>query len=241
MNIINTVAPISLDNLKIYFAEKNSLFLIDYKNSSLKGKKLLTYLGNLNVPCDINFEGNSTEEIWEIIAEYLNTTSLIDVPILENIVIQLLLEKKGILANNNKELIQRNETILDDWILKLEGLTLYNMYIVADNCFGDFINEFESDDTTDLKGINFVSLLKRENFYSFYEKMSHEKPKFYTHLFKEYIYKGKNMYEYWANKNNPMFLLTFGIASGVADSKQHIEAKIKFLEELSSMEKIKTE
>ena len=150
-------------------------------------------------------------------------------------------EKKNIFLEKNKELIEKNNVILNEWILKLESLPLYNMYTIGNNCFSDFINEFETVDTLELKGINFVNLLKYEEFYTFYEKISEIKPKFYTHLFKEYIYKGKNLYAYWANENNPMFLLTYGIASGVAKPEQHIEAKIKALEEISSYETIKTE
>jgi len=28
------------------------------------------------------------------------------------------------------------------------------------------------------------------------------------------MFKGNNLFSYWANENNPMFLLTWGIASG---------------------------
>ena len=42
MNFIKTTAPISIDNLKKYFVDKDTFFLIDYKNSALNGSKLLT-------------------------------------------------------------------------------------------------------------------------------------------------------------------------------------------------------
>ena len=53
MNIIETIVPISIDNLKKYFTDKNTSFIIDYNNSSLKGNKFLTYISNLDVPCDV--------------------------------------------------------------------------------------------------------------------------------------------------------------------------------------------
>jgi hypothetical protein len=39
------------------------------------------------------------------------------------------------------------------------------------------------------------------------------------------MFKGKNLYSYWANINNPMFLLTFGIGSGDVTTEQYVEAR----------------
>ena len=46
MNTIETIIPISMDNLKKYFVDKETFYSIDYENSELKGKKMLTYLSN---------------------------------------------------------------------------------------------------------------------------------------------------------------------------------------------------
>ena len=45
--IIETKAPIAIDDLKKHFTDKDVSFLIDYKTSDLKGEKLLTYLNLL--------------------------------------------------------------------------------------------------------------------------------------------------------------------------------------------------
>ena len=29
------------------------------------------------------------------------------------------------------------------------------------------------------------------------------------------MFKGKNLYEYWATENNPLFLISFGISEGL--------------------------
>jgi hypothetical protein len=39
------------------------------------------------------------------------------------------------------------------------------------------------------------------------------------------MFKGKNMYSFWANQNNPLFLLTFAIGSGEVTTDQYINAK----------------
>ena len=35
------------------------------------------------------------------------------------------------------------------------------------------------------------------------------------------MFKGQNLYSYWANENNPMFLLTWGIANGIVTKEQY--------------------
>jgi len=65
-NIVETTAPIAIEDLKKYFADKETFYLINYKDSELKGEKLLTYLSNLDVPADIKF--STLEEIAEMIA-----------------------------------------------------------------------------------------------------------------------------------------------------------------------------
>ena len=74
---------------------------------------------------------------------------------------------------------------------------------------------FPEDGTEELTGINFLSLLKYEPFYIYYSKIKQSNLKFYTKYFNEYMFKGKNLYEYWATENNPLFLISFGISEGL--------------------------
>jgi hypothetical protein len=182
MKIIETIVPISIENLKIYFNNKETFYLIDCKNSELKGNKLLTYLSNLDLPSDVK------DPDLELVKDYLNSSSLVNINSLENIVIDILLEYKGILS-------------------------VFNMYIVKLEEFKNYAEGFKKDDTKTLEGINFVSLLKHERFYLFYNKLNTD-IKFYTHYFNDYMFRGKNLYEFWATSKNPMFLLTWGLAQG---------------------------
>jgi len=219
MNIIETIVPISIDNLKKHFTDKETFYLIDYKNSELKGKKLLTYLSNLDLPSDIK------EPDLELIKEYLHSITLVNINSLENIVIDILLEYKGISKTNKYEtFIKENKDIISLWSDKLDSLSVFNMYIVNSDEFKQYANSFIKDDTASLEGVNFVSLLKKERFYLFYNKLN-SNIKFYTHYFNDYMFRGKNLYEFWATSKNPMFLLTWGITQG--KGKDYIEAKIK--------------
>ena len=125
MEIIETVVPISIENLKKYFNNKETFYLIDCKNSELKGNKLLTYLSNLDLPSDVK------DPDLELVKDYLNNSSLVNINSLENIVIDILLEYKGILKTDNyKNFIKENENIISIWSNKLDSLSIFNMYIV---------------------------------------------------------------------------------------------------------------
>lgn len=233
MNFVETVAPISIENLKKYFTDKTTFFIINYKDSTLKGAKLLTYLSNLDIPCDISFKGCSDKECMDMIKDYLHTTMIVNIPTLERTVISVLLQAKGIIQVIDTEFIPNNKEILDKWISKLESLTLYNMYSIGDS-FKEFVTSFETDDSSDLVGVNFISLLKHEHFYPFYSKVDKENLRFYTHYFNDYMFKGKNLYAYWANENNPMYILTSGIADGQITGESYSSVTKQTLEELTN-------
>jgi hypothetical protein len=218
MNQVKTIAPISIEDLKKYFTDKTITYIIDYTNSTIKGQKLLTYLSNLDIPCDIVFTYKEEEE--ELLKEYLNFQMICNIPELESCVVQLLLEYKGLAEQKRYEtFIESNKQIIELWISKLNSLTLYNMYIINAEEFKSFVRQFPIDETNDLSGVNFVSLLKREDFYDFYLDLEPSTMKFYKNYFEEYMFKGKNMYAYWATPNNPLFILTYGIAQGWAQKE----------------------
>ena len=200
--MIETTAPISIDNLKIYFEDKeNTSFLIDYKESEIQGEKFLTYISNLDVPCDVK---NYNDDLVE---KYLTTNMLVNIPSLERIVTQLLYALKDGQDVPFKEHLQ-------NWEKKIDSLSLYNMYIIESGEFKEFVESFPQDDTKDLDGINFVSLLKNEATYGLFEKIKEKNLTFFSKYFNDYMFKGHNLYTFWANNNNPMFLLTWGIAEG---------------------------
>jgi hypothetical protein len=217
MNTIETIVPISIENLKKWFTDKETVYIIDYENSTLKGKQFLTYLSNLDLPSDVKNPN------FELIKEYLNCTSIINVDSLENIVINILLQYKELVKENNyKDFIKENEEIISKWCDRLDSLILFNMYIIKEKQFSDYVKDFPIDNSTDLIGINFVSLLKHERFYLFYNKIKNN-IKFYEHYFNDYMFRGFNLYSFWSNSNNPLFLLTIAIIEG--KTKEYLKAR----------------
>lgn len=232
MNLVKTPAPISIEDLKKYFTDKSTFYIINYKESKLKGAKLLTYFSNLDIPCDIDFTGCDDVECYEMLKEYFNASSIVNIPILENLAIYVLKQYKELIPVKDEAFIQENKDIISAWSSRLDSLTIYNMSIVNDPTFSEFVDNFEKDDSDTLVGVNFISLLKHPQFYNFYGNIKNEDLRYYTHYFNDYMFKGKNMYSYWANDNNPMFLLTYGISEGLIKSEDYNKAKEQTLKEL---------
>jgi hypothetical protein len=208
MQIIETTAPISIEELKKYFTNKDTFYIIDYSKSEMKGSKLLTYLSNLDLPVDIK------EPDLELVKDYFNSISLVNINSLENIAINILLQYKGLVKEDNyKDFIEQNKEIVSRWSDILDSLSIYNLYTLKSDEFRNYAKSFPKDDTKDLKGVNFLSILKHENFYLFYNKLN-SNIKFYTHYFDDYMFRGKNLFSFWNNKNNLLFLLTLAVSQG---------------------------
>jgi hypothetical protein len=229
MNIIKTIAPISIDDLKKYFVDKDIKFLIDYENSKLKGTKLLTYLSNLDIPSDIAVDEN-TDEFFELLKDYFNSPFLLNIDTLERAAIDVLLCAKGMEDHPRlPEFIVENKEIIDQWITVLDSLTLFNMYIINDPGFQEFVESKESDPGDSLVGINFVSLLKHPDFYDYFTSINKDNVKYYKGYFNDYMFKGKNLFSFWANEFNPLYLMFAGIIAGVDsnDYKDEFEQAFK--------------
>ena len=234
MSLIKTTAPISIDSLKKYFSDKSVSYLIDYDNSSLKGQKLLTYLGNLDLPCDIQLDFTK-EDHFDLLKEYLETNFLVKIYNLEKAAMECLFEKKGLIKSTFfSKFIADNKDALDQWESRLESLTLFNIWILNSEELKTWVETHAEDSADASKYVIFVNLLKHEDFYQYYLKIDQTNLKNYKNLFNDYCFKGKNLYEYWANDLNPMFLLTWSIANGHMNIDEYLSAKKKDIEVLQA-------
>lgn len=228
MKIVETKLPIPIEDLKKYFQDKETYFVVDLKNSELPNDKIFTYLSNLNVPCDI------INPDFDLLKEYFNTKSLVDIPTLEKMAINVLFTFKGLQqVEEHKEFIGNNKEILSKWESVLDSLVLYNVYTLQLEETSAHVESYPLDDTDDITGINFLGLLKHEDFFYYFNGAKQENVKFYKKYFNDYMFKGDNLFTYWANENNPMFLLTDAIASGTMDKNKYYEAVEKDMEALN--------
>jgi hypothetical protein len=225
MNVIKTIAPIAIEDLKLYFADKTISYLINYDDSSIQDEKLLTYLGNLDLPSDIEFDP-SKESHLSLLKVYFEIGSLVNIPSLEKAACHCLFEYKGIIDSNKYEsFIEQNKQSILEWTKRLDSLTIFNLYVISVEKFKTWAQEtFEEDNSDSSKYINFVNLLKHKEFYTFFQKIDDDNLRYYSKLFNDYCFKGNNLYSHWSNENNPMFLLTFGIATGEITGEKYVKA-----------------
>lgn len=207
--VITTTAPIAIEYLKEYFADKETTYVIDYAESELKGEKLLVYLGNLDLPADIKFE--TSEDLEEMVLAYASSTFIVNIKSLEFAMLNLLLKNEiGFPLTNELQVL------LDHWSVRIKSLLLYNLHTVNLEEFNTFVDAAPKDDTDSLVGVNFVSLLKYEELGQIIVNDDNNLDECinYTKYFNDYMFKGKNLFSYWANPNNILFLQTWSIGSG---------------------------
>lgn len=215
--IVETIVPISIDNLKKYFENKNIKFLIDYDNSNIKDEKFLIYISNLDIPCDIKFD-NENKSHLELVKLYMNTRSLVNLPTLEKEVLEICLEASGFgLDDTRKNFIEENREIVKVWLDILKSMSLYNFYTLSDTekLKEDYILQHEKRNSEGL-AINFVNLLKYEDCCLLYMRNEYSGTElyYYEDIFNDYMFNGKNLFEYWQNENNNLYMLTWAVTSG---------------------------
>ena len=223
MNIVNTIAPIKIEDLKKYFEDKNTTFLVDIEFSQLTESKLLTYFSNLDLPVDIS-SNNRTEKFYQLLSAYFRHQLILNLPTIENAAIDVLLEFRSINNFGYDNFIQENKEIIQQWSDILDSMPLFNMYCIDAPEIKSWVENHPLNEMSTSEGINFVSLLKHERFYDFYKCHDGSKAQFYKNYFTMNMFKGSNLYSYWANEFNPMFLLTFGIANSLFDNQDYIGA-----------------
>ena len=234
-----TKAPIPLEDLKEYFSNKELQFIINYKISDLKEEKLLTYLSNLDVPCDVHFKDCSIDEKMTLIKAYFNTRMLVHIKSLEVTALLIVLLNKGIdntsmysnkmLSKNQMEdFIKNNRDIINRWTTAIASGSVYNLTTINDNSIKKLAEDFEIVDDADYCGINYVKLYNYESVYELFPLV--EGKKYFVRQFTEAMFKGVPMFNYWNVPNNIIATMTKAIASGNMDSDKYFKLKNSAIE-----------
>lgn len=211
--MIETIVPIPIDQLKKYFQDKDNVkFVLDYDASTLKGAKFLTYISNLDVPADVKFDVNNPDH-EELLEAYFSSPNLTSLASLEEFALKVLLQIRGLEDFGFAEFIQKHMDVIKPWLDMVDSLPLYNVTTLKLELFDDFTKEFPRVEDT-AAGINFVNMLKYEAFFILLNFADAANAKYYSAYFETPMFKGKTFFAFWANPNNPMFLLTNGIATG---------------------------
>ena len=213
--IISCTAPIQLDDLKKYFTDKSLNFHINYTNSVLQDKKLLVYLSNLGVPCDIILSDTfSFEERSNLLKQYMMLPLIIDVPLLNLAASLVIFKAKGYNIEDaypnpyfseqevNKFLIDYDDMI-QKWIKFLDSCTIYAQKCIPELNSKEFLVwgiEIISD--REYVGYSIVKLFSLSFFFNNYYKKPLGPLAYFELQFEDYMFQGKNLYHYFASKNN---------------------------------------
>lgn len=202
--VIETTVPVPIAIMRRKFSE-NIKFIVDYDNSRHKGKVFITYLTNLNVECELRF--GSVESKLELVKEYLHITSMVDLPQLEDIVINLLLAATGKpyhLDFNPLDFILENEAILQVWMRNCCMIPTYALHSYPPT--EELVKNYEEIPGEDLTGINFVHLASHLMFPMLISDVPEEHWCWNKTFFKEYCFGGHNLFYYTQSENNPFFM-----------------------------------
>lgn len=210
--IIHTSAPIPFEELKKFFQNDGVRYIVNISTSELKGDKLLTYLGNLDIPIDITYD--KEEELFELAKNYLHFDLMVSINTLEDLTLGALFCLKGLDNNGLEQFVEDNYEILQKWERRLDQLLVYNFHTVNHTGYDDWIAELPVDEDDSREGINFVSLMKHKACYVLLQGAKEENKMFNPTFFNEPVFKGNNLFVYWAHDQNPIFLLQNAISSG---------------------------
>ena len=213
--IISCTAPIQLDDLKKYFTDKSLNFHINYTNSVLQDKKLLVYLSNLGVPCDIILSDTfSFEERSNLLKQYMMLPLIIDVPLLNLAASLVIFKAKGYNIEDaypnpyfseqevNKFLIDYDDMI-QKWIKFLDSCTIYAQKCIPELNSKEFlVGGIEIISDREYVGYSIVKLFSLSFFFHNYYKKPLGSLAYFEIQFEDYMFQGKNLYHYFATNHN---------------------------------------
>lgn len=221
-------APFSMDVMREFFLDKSKVFVIDYAKSQLKGKSLLIYLSNLDIPCEIKFSDDVTlDEKFEMLKCYIESRNLFSVPSFTRAFADALLIFKGVSGGKPfgselltleemKSFIEKNVATIEKSVRFCDSLPFYAVTTsrAYREEFGDGVEQdVEVVDDPFYVGQNVVDLFSLKNFFELYfSRVPLFAPVYFKRQFREQMFRGKNLFHYFFNSNNTLLGMLMGIA-----------------------------
>ena len=221
MNYIKTKAPVPIEQIKEYFKDKSTFFLIDYLESKIQGKVLLVYLSNLDIPSDLLISKSVTkEQKFELLEAYFESKSVSNISYLNVAAAQILLQatninpdciikNKPISDEECEEFIDSHEHVIAKWINFLDSTMIFLLKSFTDlDEKVEVKKNFENIDDGHYVGLNVINLLQMPGFLELY--FSSERPlilNYFVQQFETHMFKGKSLYQYYFNDFNMFFPL----------------------------------
>lgn len=210
-DFILTKVPFDMEQLQDLFSNPEKIAIIDYKESDMKGSKFLTYIGNINVNCDVKVDSDlPKEERFELIRAYMENNNLVEINSILLTVGSIMTAMKGIddfynvIKNpilSKDEIIEFCEThkvMVNKWLVVMDSIILAviassKRYVEAFGHPKDSVRQITGET---IIGRNFVNLLKLPFFIeTFYSKPA-TKMYYFVDLFEEPIFNHESIFAY---------------------------------------------
>lgn len=218
-NFRNVTVPLEIDSIKEFFQNKELFFLIDYTQSKIKGNMFLTYISNMDLPCEILFLKASKAEKFELLKIYMETRNLNNSNSLKLASAQVMLEfnefdttqmldNPGFTREECQEFIQANLEMIQKWDTFIRSSMIFMLTSIKDiEEEFQFKNTFKQINDPNYLGNNAVQLFSVPSFLEFYfSKQSSIELFYFKQQFEEYMFRGKNFFEFFACPQNSLYL-----------------------------------
>lgn len=225
-NVRNVSVPLKVETLKEFFENKELFFVVDYATSQIKGNMFLTYLSNLDLPCEVDLSKASKQEKFDMIKTYMETRNMNNSDVLKLTAAELMLRYKcvnygNLFANSllteeeRVEFIQQNLEIFYKWDHFLYSTLGYLIKMYPELNEKLKVEDFPVINDPNYVGLNVVQLFGITGFAELYFSSSLWTPfNYFKPQFEEYMFKGQNLYHYFSCEENTMVLLMASLFSG---------------------------
>lgn len=223
----DVVAPLKIEEIKEYFQNKDIVFRIDCSASKIEGEMLLTYISNLDLPCELILNSMEKTKKFELLKNYLTTKSLCESSTLKLLSAQILLENVGVdssflsaqrilTRDEITEFIKENNDVVTSWATFVSSTMIYMLSsIEAISEEHNFKEQFQVIDDVDYVGFNVVNLFSVTMFIEAFFSVPAQTPIFYfKNQFEKYMFKGKSFYFYFAKPENMLLSILEGLLAG---------------------------
>lgn len=219
--------PLQIEELKEFFTNKESKYIVEYSKCELKDHRFIAYVSNLEMNCLVDLTNCGFGEKSSLILSYMESKNMVNIPSLLNCIAQILLEKKGInteqiivnsvfTKDEMSQFIKNNSQILQKWINFIDSSPVYMMTLnkeIEEKYKPEAISE-QIDDINYI-GLNVAWMFSVPCFLEFYLSAPNvSKMYYFKQQFKEYMFRGKNLFSYFCVPENTLFVIYEGILSG---------------------------
>lgn len=235
-NIRKTIVPLEIDSIKEFFEKKDLFFIVNYGKSQVKGSMFLTYISNLDLPCEIDLSEATTEEKFNLIKIYMETRNMNSSDVLKLTVAELMLTYKNfdisnifrnsvLNAEEKKQFIDANLELFKKWDQFLCSTLIFLVKAFPDlNEALQVEGKFREINDPSFIGLNVVNLFAVPSFLEFYMTTPlQEELCYFKAQFEEYMFKGKNFFHYFSCEENTFMLLMSAILKGEVDPQQLVD------------------